>query len=662
MNLDSNAVSLREKTQFQETVDRSALRVSEARRQNLQTYARLLSNSNVELSFDEELGTADVNQTVSPPEIRITASRFAQQTAYEPRIFDYLIQYGLAVHEVGHLLYTDHGALTTCLSSVPSTWTEAARIFWNIYEDGAIEEALRREFGDRVTQLLAVTNANLRGGFPENASRISPAGSTYNSDSEDDIEFLDAIYIASLDLAVWDSGRLESLLSSSGSAGDILDQDIYDCLQSWIPRLKTLAVTVRTTPDPIARTNAIFDVWSDLQEDLQNHEEGAPDKISSGDSGTEDDDDVESKPDENGKPDDSRTQMGEGQFAPGLADSEQDEVLAGIERTLGEVASDNTDSVDSTGNGVHLDASELPSPDDTAVKQAQDRTIAEQSELDQAARDQAVDADAYQEIVENAPDRHPMFGGPESGNILYLPETTNTDSDSWSKAINAGKPLIPILNEKLRRERRSSIRRGQRRGTLDTRRLSELVAFGEQRVFEQRVAPDQKDYGCLVILDRSGSMSGPPLRAAEEAVGGFLYALSQLGISLEILDILNGDLRIVGTKEQSPRSVVDSVFDNSASGGTPLTSALYLARKRVVQYAKQPFVIIITDGHAQDLESYHHELRECQFPVLGVLVEQYGGKDDVLDDQRNCYHQSMTVSPSESIPQALLTLVQNSVF
>ncbi len=79
---------------------------------------------------------------------------------------------------------------------------------------------------------------------------------------------------------------------------------------------------------------------------------------------------------------------------------------------------------------------------------------------------------------------------------------------------------------------------GQKRGRLDTRRL--WVSQTSDRLFTRRNDTGDADVNALILIDASGSMSGPRSKRASEAAVVLTEAMSRIGWAVEVVDFNSG--------------------------------------------------------------------------------------------------------------------------
>lgn len=293
------------------------LRNSERRRRRLERWAQTMADEELALELEPESGeTAVVTLAGHTPRIRIPSWEIPQPvTDYSRSAYDYLMQRTLAIHEVGHVRYTDQDAVDDVVAQVDSAHREFFHNIWNALEDGAIEEQLRHEFA--VADELAVMNAN----FGEAGAR---GASTYG--------MADAILTACLDLAVYDSGRLASLVDPSDSSLQFADAaDRSQFVSDVLPELRSAAVGVVTEGDPRARAERVLELWRRLA-DLLDLDELEPPQV-----------------DQGGKGDHADQDNGSGKRANDLDDLDEDSAASFVDDVSGPADADESSS-DSTGD------------------------------------------------------------------------------------------------------------------------------------------------------------------------------------------------------------------------------------------------------------------------------------------------------------------------
>lgn len=310
---------------FGHGTDPESLRSSESRRQLLERWGRIIAGVDLSLYLNSTYGeTAFVKLQGDVPHIEIPSWEIQQVVTSYPRVtFDMLMQRTLTLHEIGHVKYTDQAAVDAVVSQVDPARREQFHDLWNALEDGAIEEQLRREFS--VADELETMNAN-----------FSQSGS---GDVEHDL--FDAMIIAALDLAVYDSGRLGSLLNPDDESRTLSDgSDRAILVEEIMPAVKSAVVDIVSEPDPEARADRVFDLWEQVS-DL--FDPAAQSQIG------------------NGKGDHLDQDNGSGSPAPDLGDIDTED----LESFIDDIASSsNADTDSSAGDSTQRIDSDDQLPDD----------------------------------------------------------------------------------------------------------------------------------------------------------------------------------------------------------------------------------------------------------------------------------------------------------
>lgn len=215
------------------------------------------------------------------------------------------------------------------------------------------------------------------------------------------------------------------------------------------------------------------------------------------------------------------------------------------------------------------------------------------------------------------------------------------DSDRHRESERLTRPLEREWQQRLQQERKTQKRSGQRSGRPDTGRLWKTER-GEVNVFKNYSKPDEKDYTCVIIHDRSGSLDPiggeNMVKETEVAVGALAGSLMNVGVDVSVISFYKGrqylDLPFGMNIEKRKRSL----FNGYADGGTPLSDSLVLARERLKRRGGNPFIIVVTDGHPANRELYRDELHATNFPVAGIYVAETGDFGQELEEESSYFH------------------------
>lgn len=129
----------------------------------------------------------------------------------------------------------------------------------------------------------------------------------------------------------------------------------------------------------------------------------------------------------------------------------------------------------------------------------------------------------------------------------------------------------------------------------------------------------------IVLLDTSGSMSGPPLEKAKHVVAMLIESLDEHD-RLELIEFSMAARRyqlepVPGTKA-AKQDAIKWVRSRSAGGGTEMGSAVHEALKALRPGAQRQ-VVLVTDGYVggeqQIVKLLHEKLpKSCRLHVLGI--------------------------------------------
>lgn len=254
------------------------LRNSNKRQQNLRAYAySLTGENNISINLSETAKTASIinyNNTDGVPAVITIPTYEGDSTHVEnpyPNIDDEefyaMLQYAEVLHETGHYLHTDQptvmdefDAIKDKLSSYPrqlqGRLIQISKGLWNAIEDGAMEEAVRRENGDNVAQRLAVKNETF----------IAQSGDTNGERKQ--VTFDNALSIAATDLSKYDTGSLRRLLDDDDPSIEFVNERHKELFADTYDDLRNAIIEAFTTPDPVNRTRNIFDFIDDVIETI----------------------------------------------------------------------------------------------------------------------------------------------------------------------------------------------------------------------------------------------------------------------------------------------------------------------------------------------------------------------------------------------------------
>lgn len=253
------------------------LRESEKRRRYLQGFARLITPVRPTLRLTGQIPTAMVNQGMddpTQPAIFLTTNRFDQPaTDYSQRVFDLIMQEALTVHEIGHILYTDHRDFKQYADRVDAGRKKMFQRVWNTLEDAAIEEQLRREYD--VSGEVQIMNANLFEG--DEIGHVVSEGDTDEADpalgdegpvQEIRFSFFQAVCLGLMDMGVYDSGKFAQLRDAENDHIRLAEDADRDSLEAFVSEMKAVVRDVKTEPKSRRRNERIYEFWQELEDQL----------------------------------------------------------------------------------------------------------------------------------------------------------------------------------------------------------------------------------------------------------------------------------------------------------------------------------------------------------------------------------------------------------
>lgn len=238
---------------------------------------------------------------------------------------------------------------------------------------------------------------------------------------------------------------------------------------------------------------------------------------------------------------------------------------------------------------------------------------------------------------------------------------TRAESARWQGVLQDATRLARRFRTRLQEQQRDIERSHRRRGAFDRSRLV-AAARGQSTVFTQTEEGDDKQYSCVVIVDRSGSMDNGAVTAAETGALTTAVALEAVGVSVTIIDLYDSEVRLIKTHAEETREARNRVLTTQASGGTPLADALSLVRARF-QDTDNPFVIVVTDGQPDDSERYTAALDAAICPILGVYLTAPDRPDRrPVESDRSYFHRLAVVEDWSSLDRRLQQLAGRVLF
>lgn len=568
------------------------LRTSRRREKFLEKFAKILSMvPGLSLQTKGDLAYVDMEDKEETPIVVVPTKEFDQPTTDYPRkIYDLIVQETLTLHEIGHVLYSDVPTVKEIREErVEEDYKQAFQLVWNAVEDGCIEKQLRSDFS--CSNELAITNSNL--------AETSNFGKRYaDREGSDEVAYsvVEAVVVAIMDYGHYNSGKLDKILDPD-SPHHIPKESDLELFEEHLPVIRNGIAKAHSEPNGPKRNEIIYEFFQDIKElmekaDVSGKHNTGPVVLP-----------IE------GLSDDMVDAIGEAiQDMDGLPD--ESEISMVIHDPEGKMA----DKVPENARPV-----QTPPKTEAEMKQKNQKELKSEVEALDGGESLIDELQKFQQAMAS--------GGPGVRNQeLIIPDFETGRRDIWREAEILSKRLERILRNRLNAYYTREWRRRLRRGKVDTKAMIR-AANGDPRVFKRERNEEERDYSCILVQDRSGSMSSNT-DEAEISVAAFVIALEQLGVDTSVIDFLGGQTRLAKPFGSKPTDTSGTLTSGDCGGGTPLTDAMQLARERIrIGAGTHPFVIVITDGKAHKRGEYKKEIDKATFPVMAIYLRSDLNKD-----------------------------------
>lgn len=294
----------------------------------------------------------------------------------------------------------------------------------------------------------------------------------------------------------------------------------------------------------------------------------------------------------------------------------------------GEVLEENVEPESSSG-GLD-DRNEIEEIEDDAVDEFEDKL--EEMTQDDQIEDTLDDLDEYLDSLDDTNDF-----------VASVGKDRDCSSSRFNDVKANAERLSEIFKDSLRQKRKNKVHHEQRTGRFDSRRMVQADR-GSSRVFKREEEGRDLDYESYFVLDRSYSMDGPDMTAAEDAVASMMFALEMAEVDTELLELHNDKTKLVNTMSQNAEESRGNILRGKASGRTPLGKTMKMLSSRIDKSAENTFVVVVTDGKPNDKGAYMDALEDIRVPILGVSIGTGGldesERDEHFDFHAECVHSS----------------------
>lgn len=607
-------------------------RRSERRREELQRLANVLTDPDLDIrvTFQAESAFARPGPETAPHdfEIHVPVKRFEQvRTQQASAVWDRRVQFGLLFHELGHVMYSDFERFEHRQSEVKPRHRDLFRSCYNAAEDVVIETQLAAEFS--LARDFQALNETFRELQQQDHQRYVE---TVAPDDALTFTVYEALCIGILERGFGSESRFRAILDPGEDRYRVHDGR-RDVLVALAPAIDSFVADMLSLPSGSGRVDRSVEFFRTARDALAELPTVQSIRMQT----------------EGFRP----VEAGEFVLDPGghATDLPPREDAAGG-ASQGDGADENPPSANESDGRNHTGGASRSSdrsPGDGSSTHATDdepiTALLEDGDRGQSPLER--EAAKLLELV-----RADDLGLDRTGVVEV--ETVEGNRRRWAAAKRRAEPLANDLRSTLRRRRRADERAGQRTGRIDPQRLAR-AAQGRDRVFKRRVRGDERDYRCLIVLDRSGSMRGDRIKQAETATAQLVYALHDVGVDVSVLSLLDDapylELPFGGT----PDRYADAITTQRAHGWTPLSDTLEIARHRLDAGAgSRPFIVVVTDGHPDDEDAFSAQLDRCNVPVYGVYV------DGTPDDHARFFDR-IVYTDSESLDATLRALARRLI-
>jgi len=313
------------------------------------------------------------------------------------------------------------------------------------------------------------------------------------------------------------------------------------------------------------------------------------------------------------------------------------------------------------GEGVQDQSASLVSEETTSAgeKEAAAQVLVAQGS--ETGKDTgAVLSEALNEKAVEAEKSSGGYGAGAGVALADLPMLASQDPDlvsSVNRATNALRHRLQSLVESSREEEESNSCSGCNIDDF----LVDRIPLGETAVFTQEIDIDAVDTAVLVLLDRSGSMrSGiETARRAALAIGMALEQIQDLVVSVAAFPAHSGHTGVIPLTlfGESPKRTAGRYAVLNASGGTPMSEAIWWALDQLVQrHESRKMLFVVTDGRPDNPKTADHAIAAGR--SLGVELYGIGvGKTDVTER----FDQSAEIETVDQLASMMFKLLQKSL-
>ena len=542
-----------------------------------------------------------------------------------------VLQKGVTLHEIGHLLFTKSSAWSKPLNN-----REITKALSNIIADGRCEEAMSRLYKkariyfiytnreiltynrnkdipvdyEKLTYEFILREAKRRTGAPQLPKDDIKLLKEYLKDNYDIIKQLtrNAVDAKTEDKAAKFAIKLQSKMNEIFQE----QQHMYDNISNTLEKsIEKTGSTARQMPQEV--DDEVSEILDDAQEELENSVDEEISKDNSDDETDETDDETDDDVNVSFdvKSDDEETDLPQGNIDD--LDIKPDSVPS----------DDSDDDIDVDDSVVKSDSG-TPIPSDSEDSDDIDSKLDELTSKIESLMNQVEDSVTEDATSELQNENDVLKSGQADAEF---PDYGIEEDEEFNPRTKYGSFKLPVdvhklepTSRKISRQLRIIASRGdgwvtqQTRGKLDMNRITSVAnkKSTKQRIFRQKQKIDGVDLAVSILIDASGSMGDYRSQIATEVSYTLARALEINKYKSEVVQFgmkhsgyrrtsnsFHSDCRGVKSFQQTTQ-YARKRFLPASQGLTPMFGALDGADKSIYkQNASRKVVFVVTDGYPQ---------------------------------------------------------------
>lgn len=610
------------------------------------------------LSIEDDFPTAVCEYDDGSYNIKISGREFKQIiTNYDPIAWDLLVQKVLTIHENAHALYTDFEDLDDRISQRDSKYKQVYHSLHNVLEDGRIEvlivskypiyekkiEHFRENFmrtnsaweqwDTEDTQNRTLPDDDQCTAPKDDGSRCqrgrhNGTDTCWQHDDEDaqawdkdggqtaaetrTVSVYDAVELGLLDKGTQDVGRYDALLDPDNDTYEFSSSDDRQLFVDEIdPLIHEVIDDVQNESDAQAANKRIMAFIDEIIEHIEVADDGG----------------MENAGDRDGnaphRPNDAETQGG-----PAAA-----EVVPDMDTDDDEDGSDNGDSDDDEGDTDDSDAGTADEIEDELEDELENEQVPVSGsgssdddggdpiqKIDTEDEDTNLDQESVEDVTQYSTPQHRNLIDPAKEKARHIRSVLTLEPDSDGK-----------------------IERNKAQGRFDSTAAVRAHVGDTRRYKARQTKPDTPEFNLMFVLDRSNSMYSQERKTAISAVLQSVYALNTYrNVNVGVYELYDDRVRRAMPLGADVEEYEGAIAHGYKAGGTPLTDALALTRKRMELETGANIknrLFVVTDGKPDNHSEYKDELENTTIPVVGLSI--HDNPDQTAGDEY--YHRHKTV-------------------